>query len=303
MNLEGFFANMKKGKNFLPFMLIFSGIIVLIFLIMQPLSVLHFRDNISVLFPKGIIALEERNLLFIIQAIMLLVIIPVYIFTFIFSWKYRANNPKGTYDPDLIDNRLAEYVWWGIPCVLTLIIAIITWNKTYQLDPYKPLESDKKPMTIQVVALQWKWLFLYPEEKIASINFVQFPKDVPIQFEITADAPMNSFWIPHLAGQIYAMPKMKTKLNLIANEEGDFRGSSANLSGEGFSGMHFIARATSEEVYNEWLKTAKQSSSILNLEEYNKLAAPSKNNAVGIYQLKDDSLFDQIIMKYMLPEQ
>ena len=146
-------------------------------------------------------------------------------------------------------------------------------------------------MTIQVVALQWKWLFIYPEEKIASVNFVQFPKETPIHFEITADAPMNSFWIPHLGGQIYAMPKMKTELHLIANEAGDFRGSSANLSGEGFAGMHFIARASSEEDYHQWVESAKQSSKLLNFEEYNQLAAPSQNNPVEIYQLKDANSF------------
>lgn len=156
-------------------------------------------------------------------------------------------------------------------------------------------------MTIQVVALQWKWLFLYPEEKIASLNFVQFPKEVPIRFEITADAPMNSFWIPHLGGQIYAMPSMRTELNLIAQEDGDFRGSSANLSGEGFAGMHFISRASSEEDYQHWVEAAKKSSLVLDLSEYQKLAAPSQNNPVEIYQLKEDKLFDQIILKYMQP--
>lgn len=292
---------MKKGKTFVQFMLIFTGIILLIFLIMQPLTIYKFRDHISVLFPKGIIALEERNLLFIIQAIMLLVIIPVYIFTFIFSWKYSADNPKGKYDPDLVDNTFAEYVWWGIPLILTVIIAILTWTKTHELDPYKPIKSDKKEIKIQVIALQWKWLFIYPEEKIASLNFLQFPVQTPLHFEITADAPMNSFWIPHLGGQIYAMPKMKTELHLIANETGDFRGSSANLSGEGFAGMHFIAKATSDEEYHQWLESAKQSSHLLHLKEYHELAAPSKNNPREIYQLKEENLFDQIIMKYMYP--
>lgn len=293
---------MMMRKKFVPYMLLFSGIVLIIFLIMQPLTILHFKDKIAVLFPKGIIALEERNLLFVIQALMLLVIIPVYILTFIFSWRYRIRTKQATYDPDLVDNRLAEYIWWGVPCILTLIIGIITWDKTYELDPYKPLVSDKKPMTIQVVALQWKWLFIYPEEKIASVNFVQFPEHVPIHFEITADAPMNSFWIPHLGGQIYAMPNMKTELNLIADERGDFRGSSANLSGEGFSGMHFIARASSEEEYRHWVEAAKQSPGFLGLEEYNKLAAPSQNNPEAIYQLKQDNLFDQIFMKFMHPQ-
>ena len=248
---------MMKAKQFVPLMLLGTAIVLLIFLVAQPLTILKYQNEISVLFPKGIIALKERNLLFIIQAIMLLVIIPVYILTFIFSWKYYGQNPKGKYDPDLVDNTLAEYIWWGIPLHSTLIIAWITWVKTHELDPYKPIVSEKKPMTIQVVALQWKWLFLYPEEKIATVNFVQFPKEIPIHFEITADAPMNSFWIPHLGGQIYAMPKMKTELHLIANEAGDFRGSSANLSGEGFAGMHFISRASSEDEYQQWWNRQK----------------------------------------------
>ena len=187
-----------KKFRFVQSMLIIAALIIIAILIMQPLAILHFQETIAVLFPKGIIGLEERNLLFIIQAIMLLVIIPVYILTFIFSWKYSATNPKGTYDPDLVDNRLAEFIWWGVPLVFTLIIGAITWVKTHELDPYKPIESDKKPMTIQVVALQWKWLFIYPEEKIATVNFLQIPQETPIHFEITADAPMNSFWIPHL---------------------------------------------------------------------------------------------------------
>jgi cytochrome o ubiquinol oxidase subunit 2 len=293
---------MKMTKKPVLYMLLFTGLILLIILIMQPLQILHFRENIAVLFPKGIIALEERDLLFIIQALMLLVIIPVYVLTFIFSWIYRADNPKGKYDPDLVDNRIAEYIWWGIPCVMVLIVAILTGVKTHQLDPFKSIASKNKEMTIQVVALQWKWLFIYPEEEIATVNFVQFPKDIPIRFEITADAPMNSFWIPHLGGQIYAMPKMKTILNLIANEVGDFRGSSANISGKGFAGMTFIARASSEEDYHQWVKSAKQSSNTLNSKDYNQLAAPSQNNPVEIFQLKDRSLFDQIVNKHKHPK-
>lgn len=293
---------MKRAKKPVFFMLLFTGLILLIILIMQPLQILHFREKIAVLFPKGIIALKERHLLFIIQALMLLVIIPVYVLTFIFSWIYRADNPKGKYDPDLVDNVIAEFIWWGVPCIMVIIVSVLTWVKTYELDPYKPLASNNKEMTIQVVALQWKWLFIYPEEKIASVNFVQFPKDTPIRFEITADAPMNSFWIPHLGGQIYAMPKMKTVLNLMADEIGDFRGSSANISGEGFAGMTFTTRASSEEDYHQWVISAKQSLQTLNLEKYDQLVAPSQNNPVEIFQLKDQTLFDQIVNKYMHPK-
>lgn len=283
-------------------MLTVTAVIILAILIMQPLFIIEFQQQLALLFPKGILAIEERNLLFVIQALMLLVIIPVYILTFIFSWRYRANNEKATYDPDLVDNVVAEVFWWGIPLVITLIIAALTWVKTHELDPFKPLVSDKKPLTIQVVALQWKWLFIYPEEKVASVNYVQLPKDTPIKFEITADAPMNSFWIPDLGGQIYAMPKMKTELNLIANKTGHFRGSSANISGEGFSGMHFIAAASNEEEYHQWINDAQHSKNSLDQSTYNKLAAPSQNTPVTLYQLKDKHLFNHIIHKYMHPQ-
>ncbi|HEY4831811.1 MAG TPA: COX aromatic rich motif-containing protein [Waddliaceae bacterium] len=289
---------MKVRKKPVFFMLLFTGIILFLVLLMQPFTILKFRDYIAVLFPKGTIALEQLHLLLILQALMLLVIIPVYILTFIFSWKYRADNPHGKYDPDLVDNRLAEYIWWGVPTIMTLIACVLTWVKTSQLDPFKPIETNKKEMTIQVVALQWKWLFIYPEEKIATVNFVQFPKETPIRFEITADAPMNSFWIPYLGGQIYAMPNMRTELHLVANEVGDFRGSSANLSGEGFALMNFITRASSEEDYLHWIESAKNSTKSLNLEKYNKLAIPSSDNPVEVYQLEDKNLFAQIMMKY-----
>lgn len=283
------------------FMLFFAGFILLLILIMQPLEIQRFRDFIAILFPEGIIALEERNLLFIIQGIMLLVIIPVYIFTFIFSWKYRARTSKESYDPDLVDNVFAEIVWWTLPFVLTAIIAVLTWYKTYELDPYKPIPSDKKPVTIQVVALQWKWLFIYPEEKIATLNFLQIPEQTPIHFEITADAPMNSFWIPELGGQIYAMPSMKTNLYLISDRTGEFRGSSANLSGEGFAGMHFITKSSTEEEYRKWVESAQRTPETLSYEEYSQLAKPSKNQVPQLYQLKENHLFDKIIMKYMHP--
>ncbi len=303
MQPQGIFCSMKTMIRPIRLLLIFAGLVLFLVLLMQPLEILKFQDYIDVLFPKGIIALKERNLLFIIQAIMLLVIIPVYALTFIFSWRYRAGNRKAKYDPHLVDNVIAEYIWWGIPLILTIIISLLTWHKTHELDPYKPLESDKKALTIQVVALQWKWLFIYPEEQIASLNFFQFPLETPIHFEITSDAPMNSFWIPKLGGQMYAMPSCRTQLNLMASEVGDFRGSSANISGEGFSGMHFIARASSEEDYRAWIKSASQSTAGLNWEEYRKLAAPSKDNPPVIYQLEGQNLFDQIINKYMHPPQ
>lgn len=288
---------MQKLKKPVLFMLLFSGIVLLITLAMQPFELVTFKEYISVLAPKGLIGLKERNLLLIIQAIMLLVVIPVYLFTFIFSWKYRADKKNLNYDPDLVDNKLAEYFWWGIPTLIIAVIGVLTCIKTDELDPYKPIPSDKPQKTIQVVALQWKWLFIYPEEKIASINFFQIPVDTPIRFEITADAPMNSFWIPHLGGQIYAMPGMKTLLHLIANETGEFRGSSANLSGEGFAGMNFMVKASSDDEFADWVSQVRSRSEML---DYKGLAAPSQDSPVSTYQV-EDGLFDAIIMRYMMP--
>jgi cytochrome o ubiquinol oxidase subunit 2 len=160
---------------------------------------------------------------------------------------------------------------------------------------------DKKPLTIQVVALQWKWLFIYPEQNIASVNFFQIPTHTPINFEITADAPMNSFWLPQIAGQIYAMPGMRTKLHLVADEEGQYRGSSANLSGRGFAGMTFIAQASTEADFDKWVESVAQSTKSLDVKEYEQLAEPSENNPVVTFQVEGKGLFDQIIMKYMMP--
>lgn len=293
---------MNKLSRPLFFLLLFAAVVSLIVLIMQPIAVFHYREYISVLFPKGIIGLKERNLLFLLQAIMLIIVIPVYIFTFLFAWWYRAGNKKAKYDPDLVDHKVAEYFWWGVPFVLTAIICVITWVKTYELDPYKPIESDRPAKTIQVVALQWKWLFIYPDEKIATVNFLQIPTHTPIHFEITADSPMNSFWIPHLGGQIYAMPTMKSELNLIADEEGFFRGSSANISGEGFSEMHFVTRASNDTDYQTWVDSVRQSGESLNLETYDKLAKPSLSQPTVLYQLQDDGLFHHILMKDMHPK-
>lgn len=282
--------------------LVISGIIVIAILLMQPLEVWLFFKDIVILFPKGLIALEQRNLLLLIQVLMLLFIIPIYLLTFIFSWWYRADNEKSQYDPHLVDHKIAEIVWWGLPFVMTLLVCIITYFKTHELDPYKPIPSEKKALEIEAVALQWRWLFIYPEEKIATVNFVQFPVDRPVRFKITADAPMNAFWIPRLAGMIYAMPGMTTQLNLIANDTGEFRGSSANISGKGFADMTFVAKASTEEEYDEWIQSVQESSNSMDIPTYQALALPSEDRSVELYQLKEDNLFHEIVMKFMNPE-
>lgn len=288
---------MHKTKYKITFVLLMTLAVVLF-------TVLSIYSLESVMLnPKGIIALKERNLMIIATLLMLIVVIPVLLITFYVCIKYRATNKKALYRPDWDNNLLAECVWWGLPCLIILALSILTWQSSHELDPFKPLESDKKPLKIQVVALQWKWLFIYPEQKIASVNFFQFPEQTPLNLELTADAPMNSLWIPQLGGQIYAMPAMKTKLHLIANEKGVYRGSSANISGEGFAGMTFKAKASTQEEFEKWVEQTKGSSQPLDEDVYTQLALPSAYHPVTTYQLKDEQLFDQIIMKYMMPPQ
>ncbi len=258
-------------------------------------------NNFAVLDPKGPIAKEQFDLIIFTSLLSLIIVVPVFVLTFYIAWKYRAGNKKAKYNPEWDHSKTAETIWWLVPLALILVLAVITWITTHKLDPYKPIASDKKPITVQVIALQWKWLFIYPEQNIASVNYLEFPEDTPINFEITADAPMNSFWIPQLGGQVYAMAGMQTKLHLQAAEQGEYRGSSANLSGEGFAGMKFTAKATSQEGFDAWLGSVRASSKMLTTDEYASLAKSSQNNPPTFYSSRDKELYDTVMMKYMMP--
>jgi cytochrome o ubiquinol oxidase subunit II len=287
-------------KKLALYMVIFIGVITLVTAIIM-LSEFFYDKDFEVLHPKGLIATQEKNLLWIATVLMLIVVIPVFVIMFFVAWKYRESHPNTKYTPNLKDSVLAEIIWWGVPCVIVGILSVLTWIRTHDLDPYKSIAHDKKEMKIQVVALQWKWLFIYPEQQLATVNYLQIPEKTPIRFEITSDAPMNSFWIPSLGGQMYAMPGMRTNLNLIADETGEFRGVSANISGEGFAGMKFLTKSTTEEEFANWVQEMKNAPYSLGMNEYNQLAAPSQNNPVALYTLSEPELFDRIIMKYMMP--
>jgi cytochrome o ubiquinol oxidase subunit 2 len=285
----------KKGFR------IFLGVLLGVIIIVLAGLYLSQRD-IVVLNPKGWIGMKQRDLFWVSTALMLIVVIPVFVLTIWAVWKYRAGHDKQKYDPEWNHSTVAEIVWWGIPFIIIIILSVLNWIACYELDPFKPIASNKKTLTIQVVALEWKWLFIYPDQKIATVNFIQIPVDTPVQFVITADAPMNSFWIPQLGGQIFAMPAMRTELYLIANEKGDYRGVSANLSGKGFSGMTFTVRAGSDEEFDGWIKEVQNSTEALNLESYKILAKPSENNPFAFYKLEYETLFDWILMKDMMPQ-
>ncbi|MBI2743271.1 MAG: ubiquinol oxidase subunit II [Chlamydiales bacterium] len=260
---------------------------------------LLYESKLAVLDPKGAIADAERSLFFTATWLMLIVVIPVFVLTIYIIWKYRASNKKATYSPDWDKSHLIESIWWGVPLVIVIALGVITWKSCIELDPFRPLVHENKPLRIQVVALQWKWLFIYPDQNIATVNFVHFPEKTPLNFEITADAPMNSFWIPQLGSQIYAMPGMDSRLHLIASEPGTFRGSSANLSGRGFAGMTFTAKASTQEEFDQWVASAKASQKVLTFDEYTQLVEPSENNPVASYSLKEEDLYQRIIMKYV----
>lgn len=287
---------MKKHFKIALAVLILLGVAALTTLYIQ-------KNNIAVLEPKGMIGAAESDLIITSCLLMLIVVIPVFILTWFFAWKYREGNEKARHDPDWEHNYIAEYCWWGVPCVIVLVLAVLTWKSSHDLNPFKPIKSDVKPIEIQVVALDWKWLFIYPEQKIATINFVQFPENTPVNFEITSDAPMNSFWIPQLGGQIYAMPAMRSKLHLIADEVGSFRGLSSNISGDGFAGMTFTAKSSTNEEFDAWVQSVKSSANHLTLDEYDQLLKPTSYHPVTVYVLMQDDLFDRILMKYMVPAQ
>lgn len=279
--------------------------IVVPLLLILALSLLVFYlmgHNIQVLNPKGVVASKERRLIIESTLLMLIIVIPVYILTFAIAWKYRASNKKARYEPDFDHHRGLETAWWAIPGVVILILSFVTWQSSHALDPFKPLSSSAIPLRVQVVALQWRWLFIYPDQNIATINYFTLPTGTPVNFEVTSDAPMNSFWIPQLGGQIYAMSGMSMQVNLSADQEGWYRGSSANISGQGFASMHFIAKATSQSDFNNWISKVKQSPQALSISEYNKLSQPNQDSSEQNFSQVDLNLYKGVIGKYTSPE-
>lgn len=251
--------------------------------------------------PQGYIAREQRNVMFLAMGIMLAVAIPMVFSLYFFANKYK-DTPKKHHSPDETHyGILIQFFWWAIPSVVVFVLALITWNKTHALDPYKPLDSLTDPVEIQVVALQWKWLFLYPKYKIATVNFIQIPEKTPVNFELTADAPMNAFWIPALSGQIYAMTGMSTKLHVISDNTGEYRGQAGEINGRGFSKMNFAVKASSGEDFESWVSTVKNSNNSLDFEAYSSLASPSENSPVLLYGSYEDGLYEKIIAQFMQP--
>lgn len=255
------------------------------------------RENALVVNAKGEIARKELWLIGLNYLLMFIVIIPTFIALFVVAWKYRAKNTKAKHEPEKTHR---EWPLWVIPSIVIAVMTIITWYKTHELDPYVPLQNGKSPIKIQVVALDWKWLFIYPELGIATVNFVQFPAGTPVHFVLAADgSPMNAFWIPQLSGMIYAMAGMATQIHMIADEPGEYPGRAAELNGEGLADMTFVAKASDSAEFDAWVTQVKSSPGKLSHESYHALAQPSVKHPVELYSSVEEGLFDHIVMKYM----
>lgn len=257
--------------------------------------------DMALMNPKGQIGLEQRSLILTALGLMLLVVVPAIVMAVVFAIKYRASNTQATYSPNWSHSNKVELVVWTVPILIIIFLALLTWKSTHALDPTKPIESDAKPITIQVVAMDWKWLFIYPEQGVATVNQIAFPTNVPVKFEITSNSVMNSFFIPRLGGQIYAMAGMNATLHLIANEPGSYDGISSNFSGRGFSGMKFKAIATPDQKgFDDWVAQVKASPETLTtMEAYEQLAAPSEYHPVEYFSSVKPDLYHAVIDKFM----
>lgn len=254
----------------------------------------------GVLDPKGQVGMDEKNLIILSTILMLIVVVPVIVLTLYFAWKYRASRDFEIYTPKWAHSTKIEAIVWSIPILIVISLSVITWRSTHALDPYSPLEGKGEHLTIEVVSLNWKWLFIYPEQGIATVNELVFPANKPVAFKITSESTMNSFFIPQLGSQIYSMAGMETKLHLIADEPGTYKGISSNYSGAGFTGMKFNAIATpTEGDFEAWVASVKQAQTPLTSASYEQLAKPSENNPVTYYSNVSEGLFHDIVMKYM----
>jgi cytochrome o ubiquinol oxidase subunit II len=249
------------------------------------------------LHPAGAVAEQQGHLIVVATLLMLIVILPVMALTVVFAWRYRKSNTRATYTPDWDHSTQLELVIWAVPLLIIIALGAVTWISTHTLDPYRPLRTAAKPITVEVVALDWKWLFIYPEQGIAVVNDLAAPVNVPINFKITASSVMNSFFVPALAGQIYAMPGMKTELHAVINHAGDYDGFSANYSGAGFSDMRFKFHGMSEADFARWVQAAKASGQTLDRKGYRVLERPSEHDPVRRYASVSPDLYETIVAR------
>jgi cytochrome o ubiquinol oxidase subunit 2 len=249
----------------------------------------------GVLDPQGPIASAERLLLFNATAIMLVVVVPVILATLGFAWWYRSSNARATRGDDRAYEGRIEFVTWSIPALIVILLGGVIWIGSHQLDPRAPIPAKGDPLRVDVVALDWKWLFIYPDQGVAAVNQLVVPVGTPVDFRLTSATVMNSFFVPQLGSQIYTMGGMTTHLNLLAAETGEYPGFSANFSGDGFAEMRFIAKAVPAGDFDAWVTQVRGTGSALDDAAYAELAKPSKAVPPTTYRSVEPKLFDHII--------
>lgn len=257
-----------------------------------------------VMHPAGDVAVQQRNLILASVGLMLLIILPVIALTLLFAWHYRAANREATYDPDWHHSTALEVVIWTAPLIIIIALGALTWISTHTLDPYRkisridaktPVPAGVKPLTVEVVALDWKWMFFLPDQGIATVNELAAPVDVPINFKLTSASVMNSFFIPALAGQIYAMPGMETKLHAVINKAGTYEGFSANYSGSGFTKMNFKFNGLSQTDFDAWVAKVKAEGKPIDRQGFLDLEKPSEAVAPRYYSSVEPGLYSAIL--------
>lgn len=253
--------------------------------------------QIDVLNPSGEVALAQRQLLLFTLFLSSLVVVPVFALLGYFSIKYRAGNKNAKYTPEWGENKWLEGLWWGIPIAIIGVLGVLTYQTSHSLDPYKQL-SGGEPLEVQVVALRWKWLFIYPEQGIATLNHLPIPVNTPVRFSMTADAPMSAFWIPALGSQVYAMNGMSSQLNLKATKTGEYMGYTTNINGEGYADMTFKAKAVEAAAFDTWVRDAQQSRSNMDMATYESLAVAKSETDQRTYRLVDSKLYRTIMDKF-----
>jgi cytochrome o ubiquinol oxidase subunit 2 len=281
-------------------------------LLIAPLILALTACNTIVLNPHGDVAAQQRDLLVQSTVLMLLIIVPVMALTVWFAWRYRHTNEAAPYEPDWDHSTRLELVIWSAPLLIIICLGALTWLGTHLLDPYRPVDrlapgqpvpQEAQPLEVDVVALDWKWLFIYPEYNVATINELAVPVNRPIAFRITASSVMNSFYAPALAGMVYAMPGMETKLHAVLNKPGISQGLSANYSGAGFSGMRFTLRGLETAGFDRWVADVKQGGGNLTRDLYIQIERPSENEKIRRFAAVDAHLFHAITNMCVKPGQ
>jgi cytochrome o ubiquinol oxidase subunit II len=255
----------------------------------------------NILDPQGPIGAAEKTILIDSVAIMLAIVVPTIIAIFAFAFWFRASNTRAFYWPNWEYSGRIELVVWSIPALTVFLLGGVAWIGAHQLDPAQAIEGPQQPLKIQAVSLDWKWLFIYPDQKVATINMLTVPAGVPLRFELTSASVMNAFFIPQFGSMVYTMNGMTSRLNLQADTPGTFQGLSSHFSGDGFSGMHFDVRAVPPEQFSKWAQDASGAGKSLDARSYEQIAKPSMNEAQATYRLADPDLFRSIVTQKLPP--